>query len=96
MRLRVSLPKDVKLNAIKTDGIGPTEKNLELAKQMEKLRLKSDDAPARDRKVKMAKAAHQAVMLMYRDIKSDSTYRYSARTSKAIGKIFEIMYSEEK
>ncbi|SEQ84696.1 rhomboid family intramembrane serine protease [Pedobacter rhizosphaerae] len=96
MRLRVSLPKDVKLNAIKTDGIGPTEKNLELAKQMEELKLKSEDASSRDRQVKLARAAHQAVMLMYRDIKSDSTYRYSKRTSKAIGKIFEIMYSEEK
>ena len=96
MRLRVSLPKDVKLNAIKTDGIAPTEKNLELAKQMEKLTLKSEDAIARDRKLKLAKASHRAVMLMYRDVKSDSTYRYSKQTSTAIGQIFELLYAEEK
>jgi len=90
--LKVDLPKDIKLISIKEDGIRPTEKNLEIIKQMEGLNLKKEDAKERDRKIELGRASYQAVMLMYRDIKGDSTFKYSKQTSKALNKMFTILY----
>jgi rhomboid protease GluP len=96
MNLKVSLPKDVKLASIKQDGIIPIERNLLVVKQMQALNLKPEDKITRDKKIKLSKASYRAVMLMYRDIKADSTYRYSKETSAALGKVFEILYKEEE
>ena len=96
MNLKVSLPKDVKLASIKQDGIIPIERNLLVVKQMQALNLKPEDKITRAKKIKLSKASYRAVMLMYRDIKADSTYRYSKETSAALGKVFEILYKEEE
>ena len=95
MNLKISLPKDVKLTSIKQDGIIPMERNLVVIKQMQALNLKSEDAKEREEKIKLSKASHRAVMLMYRDIKSDSTYRYSKQTSNALAQVFEILYKPD-
>lgn len=95
MNLKISLPKDVKLASIKEDGIIPTERNLVIIKQMQALTLRPEDALERDEKVKLSKASHRAVMLMYRDIKADSTYRYSKQTSTALAQVFEILYKPD-
>ena len=95
MNLKISLPKDVKLAYIKEDGIIPTERNLVVIKQMQALNLKPEDAKERAEKIKLSKASHKAVILMYRDIKADSTYRYSKETSTALAKVFEILYKPE-
>jgi rhomboid protease GluP len=92
MNLKISLPKDVKLASIKEDGIIPMERNLVVIKQMQALNLKAEDAQERAEKIKLSKASYRAVMLMYRDIKADSTYRYSKQTSNALAKVFEILY----
>ncbi|MGQ7853998.1 rhomboid family intramembrane serine protease [Pedobacter sp. WC2501] len=92
MNLKISLPKDVKLASIKEDGIIPMERNLAVIKQMQALNLKPEDAKERAEKIKLSKASHRAVLLMYRDIKADSTYRYSKETSTALAKVFEILY----
>ncbi|WP_316824322.1 rhomboid family intramembrane serine protease [Pedobacter miscanthi] len=92
MNLKISLPKDVKLISIKQDGIIPSEHNLVVIKQMQALNLKPEDAKEREEKIKLSKASYRAVMLMYRDIKADSTYRYSKQTSTALGQVFEILY----
>jgi rhomboid protease GluP len=92
MYLKTSLPKDVKLASIKEDGIIPMERNLVVIKQMQALNLKAEDAQERAEKIKLSKASYRAVMLMYRDIKADSTYRYSKQTSNALAKVFEILY----
>lgn len=92
MNLKISLPKDVKLAFIKQDGIIPTERNLVVIKQMQALNLKPEDVKGRNEKIKLSKASYLAVMLMYRDIKADSTYRYSKETSTALGRVFEILY----
>lgn len=91
-RLKIDLPKDAKLKSIKEDGISPTEKNLKIIKQMAELKLKTEDAKERDRKIKLGKISYRAVMLMYRDIKADSTYKYSKQTSNALGEMFDILY----
>lgn len=91
-RLEIDLPKDIKLISIKEDGIKPTEKNLKIIKQMQGLNLNSENAKDRDRKIRLGKASYQAVMLMYRDIKGDSTFKYSKQTSNALGKMFTILY----
>jgi rhomboid protease GluP len=95
MYLKTSLPKDVKLNSIKQDGIEPMEKNLVVVKQMQALKLKPEDAKERDKVVKISKVSYKAVMLMYRDIKADSTYRYSKETSTALNRVFEILYKKD-
>lgn len=95
-RLKIDLPKDSKLKSIKEDGIIPMERNLQIIKQMEALVLKSEDSKYRDKKVRLGKVSYQAVMLMYRDIKADSTYRYSKETSKALGSVFRILYDREE
>jgi len=95
MNLKISLPKDVKLASIKEDGIIPTERNLVVIKQMQALNLKPEDAKERAEKIKLSKASQRAVMLMYRDIKADSTYRYSKETSTALAQVFEILYKPE-
>ena len=95
MNLKISLPKDVKLTSIKQDGIIPMERNLVVIKQMQALNLKSEDAKEREEKIKLSKASHRAVMLMYRDIKADSTYRYSKQTSNALAQVFEILYKPD-
>jgi len=95
MNLKISLPKDVKLASIKEDGIIPTERNLVVIKQMQALTLRPEDALERDEKIKLSKASHRAVMLMYRDIKADSTYRYSRQTSTALAQVFEILYKPD-
>nr|WP_315420581.1 rhomboid family intramembrane serine protease [uncultured Pedobacter sp.] len=92
MNLKISLPKDVKLASIKEDGIIPMERNLVVIKQMQALNLKPEDAKERAEKIKLSKASHRAVLLMYRDIKADSTYRYSKETSTALAQVFEILY----
>lgn len=92
MNLKISLPKDVKLASIKQEGIIPTERNLVVVKQMQALNLKPEDVKERNEKIKLSKVSYQAVMLMYRDIKADSTYRYSKQTSTALGNVFEILY----
>ncbi|QNR84670.1 rhomboid family intramembrane serine protease [Pedobacter riviphilus] len=92
MNLKISLPKDVKLASIKQDGIIPTERNLVVIKQMQALNLRPEDVKERNEKIKLSKASYRAVMLMYRDIKADSTYRYSKETSTALGSVFEILY----
>lgn len=91
-RLNVDLPKDIKLISIKEDGIRPMEKNLKIIKQMESLNLKKEDVKERDRKIELGKVSYQAVMLMYRDIKGDSTIKYSKQTSNALHKMFTIIY----
>ena len=91
-RLKIDLPKDAKLKSIKEDGIIPMEANLKIIKQMDALVLKKEDAKERDRKVKLGKISYRAVMLMYRDIKGDSTYKYSKETSKVLGQVFNIVY----
>ncbi|GGH09535.1 rhomboid family intramembrane serine protease [Pedobacter zeae] len=95
MNLKISLPKDVKLASIKEDGIIPMEKNLAIIKQMQALNLRPEDAEEREEKIKLSKASHRAVMLMYRDIKADSSRRYSKETSTALAKVFEIIYKPE-
>lgn len=95
MNLKISLPKDVKLTSIKQDGIIPMERNLVVIKQMQALNLKPEDAKEREEKIKLSKASHRAVMLMYRDIKADSTYRYSKQTSNALAQVFEILYKPD-
>ncbi|MFC1226509.1 rhomboid family intramembrane serine protease [Pedobacter sp. BG31] len=95
MNLKISLPKDVKLTSIKEDGIIPMERNLIIIKQMQALTLRPEDAKERAEKVKLSKASHRAVMLMYRDIKADSTYRYSKQTSAALAQVFEILYKPD-
>ncbi|TBO44976.1 rhomboid family intramembrane serine protease [Pedobacter kyonggii] len=95
MNLKISLPKDVKLASIKEDGIIPMERNLVVIKQMQALNLKPEDAKEREEKIKLSKASHRAVMLMYRDIKADSTYRYSKQTSNALAQVFEILYKPD-
>jgi len=95
MNLKISLPKDVKLTSIKQDGIIPMERNLVVIKQMQALNLKPEDAKEREEKIKLSKASHRAVMLMYRDIKADSTYRYSKQTSNALAQVFEILYKSD-
>lgn len=95
MNLKISLPKDVKLISIKQDGIVPMERNLVVIKQMQALNLKPEDAKEREEKIKLSKASHRAVMLMYRDIKADSTYRYSKQTSNALAQVFEILYKPD-
>jgi len=92
MNLKISLQKNVKLTSIKQDGIIPMERNLVVIKQMQALNLKPEDAKEREEKIKLSKASHRAVMLMYRDIKADSTYRYSKQTSNALAQVFEILY----
>lgn len=94
--LSTSLPKDTRLKFIKENGITPMEKNLVIIKQIDAFTLKKDDARERDRKVKLGKASYRAVMLMYRDVKRDSTNRYSAETSKALEKVFSILYRLEE
>jgi len=91
-RLKVDLPKDIKLISIKEDGIRPMEKNLKIIKQMEGLNLKKEDEKERDRKIKLGRVSYHAVMLMYRDIKGDSTFKYSKQTSNALHKMFTILY----
>ncbi|WP_412467165.1 rhomboid family intramembrane serine protease [Pedobacter sp. KLB.chiD] len=95
MNLKISLLKDVKLTSIKEDGIIPMERNLIIIKQMQALTLRPEDAKERAEKVKLSKAAHRAVMLMYRDIQADSTYRYSKQTSAALAQVFEILYKPD-
>jgi len=95
MYLKTSLPKDVKLSSIKQDGIEPMEKNLAIVKEMKVLKLKPEDAVEREKILKISKASHRAVMLMYRDIKADSTYRYSKQTSTALSEVFEILYKKD-
>ncbi|MDQ0641617.1 rhomboid protease GluP [Pedobacter sp. W3I1] len=95
MNLKISLPKDVKLASIKEDGIIPMERNLVVIKQMQALNLRPEDAQERAEKIKLSKASHRAVMLMYRDIKADSTYRYSKQTSTALAQVFEILYKPD-
>lgn len=95
MNLKISLPKDVKLASIKQDGIIPTERNLVVVKQMQALNLKPEDVKERNEKIKLSKASYRAVMLMYRDIKADSTFRYSKQTSTALGSVFEILYKAD-
>ncbi|SDH13993.1 rhomboid protease GluP [Pedobacter terrae] len=95
MNLKISLPKDVKLASIKEDGIRPMERNLGIIKQMQALTLRPEDAKERAEKVKLSKASHRAVMLMYRDINADSTYRYSKQTSNALAQVFEILYKPD-
>ncbi|QPH38165.1 rhomboid family intramembrane serine protease [Pedobacter endophyticus] len=94
-RLKIDLPKDAKLKSIKEDGIEPMEKNLAIIKRMDSLVLKKEDAKERDRKVRLGKASYRAVMLMYSDIKGDSTYRYSKQTSDALSEMFTILYRAE-
>ncbi|RBQ05311.1 rhomboid family intramembrane serine protease [Pedobacter miscanthi] len=92
MNLKISLPKDVKLVSIKQEGIIPMERNLVVIKQMQALNLRPEDAKEREEKIKLSKVSYRAVMLMYRDIKADSTYRYSKQTSNALAQVFEIIY----
>lgn len=96
MNLKISLPKDVKLVSIKQDGIIPMERNLVVIKQMQALNLRPEDAKEREEKIKLSKVSYRAVMLMYRDIKADSTYRYSKQTSNALAQVFEIIYKPEE
>lgn len=95
MNLKISLPKDVKLASIKEDGIMPMERNLGIIKQMQALTLRPEDAKECAEKAKLSKASYRAVMLMYRDIKADSTYRYSKQTSNALAQVFEILYKPD-
>ncbi|MCX2573964.1 rhomboid family intramembrane serine protease [Pedobacter sandarakinus] len=90
--LKIDLPKHAKLQSIKEDGIDRMEKNLVIIKKMQALNLKKQEAKERDRKVKLSKVSYRAVMLMYRDINGDSTFRYSKQTSKALGDMFDLLY----
>jgi len=95
MNLKISLPKDVKLASIKEDGIIPMERNLVVIKQMQALNLRPEEAQERAEKIKLSKASLKAVMLMYRDIKADSTNRYSKQTSNALAEVFDILYKPD-
>ncbi len=90
--LKVNLPKDAKLKSLQEDGIIPMKNNLTIIREMNRLTLKEEDAKERDRKEKLGKASYRAVMLMYRDIKGDSTNKYSKQTSQALGVMFTILY----
>ncbi|MFD2284913.1 rhomboid family intramembrane serine protease [Pedobacter petrophilus] len=90
--LKIDLPKDAKLKSIQEDGITPMKNNLEIIKEMNTLVLKKEDVKERARKQKLSQVSLRAVMLMYRDIKGDSTYKYSKQTSNALGEMFTILY----
>ena len=90
--LKVNLPKGAKLKSLQEDGIIPMKNNLIVIKEMNTLVLTKEDAKERSRKEKLGKVSYRAVMLMYRDIKGDSTYKYSKQTSIALRELFTILY----